>query len=159
MTKQLLLDVDGVLNPLALVADVGHSDLWGDFKEGRFDSHDIYLSVSMAEAIKDLDAYVIMISARCDNKSELRRMLNAIDLEAHIAPMNGIWKNETVDAFHKDGLDRSVWIDDDEPVEPINEDKHDLLRITPDAMTGLTPADIEQAREFLATEPSLLKTT
>lgn len=157
MTKQLLLDIDGVLNPLALVADIGHTDLWTDFEECRFDSHDIYLSVSMAEAIKDLDAYVIIISTWCNNKAELRRMLNKIDLEAHIAPMDGIWKNETVDVFHQDGLDRSVWIDDDEPVEPVNCNKRDLLRITPDSMTGLTPADIEQAREFLATEPSLLK--
>lgn len=149
MAIQLILDIDGVINPLALTANLTHDDYWFDFELVQIGQLQIYLSQSMLDDLKDIASDVIIVSDWCNHPTQLNRLRRFLPFKASAAPLDSVWKNGAVDYLHGDTIDRTVWIDDDESMDGKNSTKKNLLRITPHSLTGLVPDEIKQAREFL----------
>ena len=143
----LLLDIDGVLNPLSH----DRPDGWGDFQSARIGQYSMWLSESMGQALRDLDATVLWCSTWCDDPHEL------VEIARHLGGLCPLWFGRWGQEFDwKTDMVRAalttfplvVWIDDDEPV-PSGMGTDRLIRITPSATKGLQPADIVQINDRL----------
>jgi hypothetical protein len=138
----LLLDIDGVLNPLCLRRPNG----WDDFRQVEIGQYSLWLSNDMCNSIAALDATIVWCSTWCDDPDEL------IDLCREItglfplwlgrwgrAPLR--WKTDLVEEALK-LFSLVIWVDDDEqyPYSPPS----NLLKITPRSLHGLQPEHIDE---------------
>lgn len=145
--NKIFLDIDGVINPLAPLFGIHHDDYWRDFTAHTFDGYTLHLSRNMIQAIVDLDCDITIVSTWCESPLECHRLLDFLQLPAHVRALPMGRKQAAVVCGYN-LYAANVWIDDDEP-DTLNRFKFPhLLRITPDALTGLTPTEISDIRTF-----------
>lgn len=163
---KILLDVDGVLNAL-LPVNATPPQTWSDWHISRAEGFRMCTSKAMARSITDLGEVHWLTTWNEDN------LANAI-----ISPLVGIgpfpvaarpsdrlvfgdemWKPRAAEVFSKQHA-RVVWIDDDArhlwaewkggAAFPSN-----MLVVSPNPDTGLTPDEIEQIKGWIANESTL----
>jgi len=142
----LLLDVDGVLNPLSL----HRPDAWPDFEQADVHGYDLWLSEEMGRALSRVNASVAWCTTWCDDP---RGLVEIARYMGGLCPLwMGSWGNpfSWKSAMVAHALERFslvIWIDDDERFEP---SPHNLMRITPNAFEGLHPEDINRMHARIA---------
>lgn len=139
----LLLDVDGVLNPL----NIHCPDTWPDFKRVNVSGFDLWLSREMGQALNRIDANIVWCSTWCDDPAGLTKIERHLGLSPHWEGSWGRafqWKSDMAQ-YALEHFALVVWIDDDEPCESSS----NLLRVTPDGGKGLQRHDIARIHATL----------
>lgn len=163
VVPRLLLDVDGVLNPVC----ERPPDTWPDYGVREVDGWHVTCSAAMAARLSAIAGRTeaVWLTTWGDRAVPLGRGIGlAIDAVAPRGPESplGWWKLDAAQAMWAGDARPFVWIDDDVPfdaaarrwTEPLAEAGQCLV-VAPDTQVGLTPAHLDEVEEFLARHGAL----
>ena len=135
----LLLDVDGVINPISLARPTS----WPDFVQVRVSNYDLWLSAGMGNHLARLGTTVIWCTTWCDDGPGLARIARHMGALSpiHLCSWGGAWRwKQDMVLAALTTFPLVVWVDDD---EHLNEDPDHLMKVTPDTLDGLQPEELD----------------
>ena len=167
MRKTLILDVDGVINPIGIKP---RTDIWKDWIEhtvcdentGR--DFPIKIAVPVRDFLVEMDmrpdVEIIWHTTWQESANKLGAKFGIPEFPVLKCPefeswnhreAQGWWKTPAVERFLAATTNDVLWIDDDlAVVSPLPHHPSGILKcIAPDQYTGLTPKHLKQIRTFL----------
>lgn len=141
----LLLDIDGVLNPVTR----DRPQTWPDFARVRVHGFDLWLSPSMGAALAGLAASPVWCTTWNDHPEHLPTIVSQLGgLRPHWPgrwTTRRRWKQQLVfDALER--FPAVVWIDDDERISPSEGQAVRLVTAHPKTTRGLRREDVVRVR-------------
>ena len=147
----VLLDVDGVLNPLLREKPT----TWPDFRQVHANGFELWLSPEMGAALAALPATVVWSTTWCDEPTHLERFTEHL---GGLAPVwlgrwgrsrDLRWKRELAYAA-AERFPAVVWVDDLERWPPFTATPKHVLGMHPAPAEGLTRDDVGYIADWLA---------
>ena len=147
----VLLDIDGVLNPLRSQ----RPKTWPDFRQVHANGFELWLSPEMGAALAALPATVVWSTTWCDEPTHLERFAEHL---GGLAPVwlgpwgrnpDLWWKTELTFAA-AERFPAVVWIDDAERWPPFTTQPAHVLGVHPASAEGLTRDDVGYIADWLA---------